>query len=107
MNHDINSIIDELAEIDSASAKIMQKTQQEKKQYSDYITEQKQLYDNDLEQEIDKTIKSYKQSEDIKNKELIEKYKEDCKKNISKLNQLFEDNSEKWADEIFNNVIKE
>ena len=55
MSQDINSIIKQLAEIDSASAKILQKTQ------------------NDIEQ----------------------------------LNRIYNENSAKWVDDIFNEIIKE
>mgnify|MGYP000231822080 FL=1 len=41
MSQDINSIIKQLAEIDSASAKILQKTQDEKAQYAEMIKQQK------------------------------------------------------------------
>ena len=40
MNQDINSIIDQLAEIDSASAKIMQEAGKEKSKYAEYIHQQ-------------------------------------------------------------------
>jgi hypothetical protein len=43
MSQDINSIIKQLAEIDSASAKILQKTQDEKAQYAEMIKQQKLL----------------------------------------------------------------
>ena len=41
MSQDINKIINELAEIDSASAKIMQQSLNEKAKYADYINQQK------------------------------------------------------------------
>ena len=48
MSQDINSIIKQLAEIDSASAKILQKTQDEKAQYAEMIKQQKRAFDEDL-----------------------------------------------------------
>ena len=49
MSQDINSIIKQLAEIDSASAKILQKTQDEKAQYAEMIKQQKRAFDEDLQ----------------------------------------------------------
>lgn len=51
MSQDINSIIKQLAEIDSASAKILQKTQDEKAQYAEMIKQQKRAFDEDLQKE--------------------------------------------------------
>ena len=56
MSQDINSIIDQLAEIDSASAKIMRKTQDEKAKYAEYISRQKQDFDLNLAEQVDAEI---------------------------------------------------
>ena len=47
MSQDINSIIKQLAEIDSASAKILQKTQDEKAQYAEMIKQQKRAFEKE------------------------------------------------------------
>ena len=75
MSQDINSIIKQLAEIDSASAKILQKTQDEKAQYAEMIKQQKRAFD--------------------------------CDNDIEKLNRIYNENSAKWVDDIFNEIIKE
>lgn len=106
MSNDINSIIDELAQIDSASAKIMQKTQQKKNEYSEYITQQKQAFDKTLETEIENALKLHEQSEDARNTQLIKKFRTECENNMAQLNQLFKDNRNDWADTIFNNILK-
>ena len=51
MSQELNSIIDELAKIDSASARIMRKTQDKKAKYAEYITQQKKEFDKKLEQQ--------------------------------------------------------
>lgn len=106
MSQDINSIIDQLAEIDSASARIMQEAQKEKSKYAEYIHQQKQLFDDSLQQKIDKEIAEFQASVDAQSKEQISQCRQDCDKDIAKLEQLFADKGNKWADEIFNNIIK-
>ena len=71
MSQDINSIIKQLAEIDSASAKILQKTQDEKAQYA------------------------------------LKQCRIDCDNDIEQLNRIYNENSAKWVDDIFNEIIKE
>ena len=107
MSQDINSIIEQLAEIDSASAKIMQKTQDEKAKYAEYIHKQKQKFDSALQKEVDSAVEEYKKSVELENKQLIANFKENCEKEIERLQRKFKNNGSKWADEIFNNIIKE
>lgn len=107
MSQDINSIIDQLAEIDSASAKIMQKAQKEKSRYAEYIHQQKQQFDALLQEKVDKEIKEFQDSMDVQRKKQIDQCRIDCDNDIAKLEQLFDKNGTKWADEIFNNIIKE
>lgn len=107
MSQDINSIIEQLAEIDSASAKIMQKTQDEKAKYAEYIHKQKQKFDSALQKEVDSAVEEYKKSVELENKQQIANFKENCEKEIERLQRKFKNNGSKWADEIFNNIIKE
>lgn len=107
MNQDINSIINQLAEIDSASAKIMQQTQNEKTKYAEYINQQKQQYDEKLQKEIDISVLECQKQMDEKSQLEIEKCKSDCNKEIKQLENIFKDKGSEWADHIFNNIIKE
>ena len=103
MSQELNSIIDQLANIDSASAKIMQKTQDEKAKYADYISKEKQAFDQNLEDQVNEYEKTLaKESE----KE-IAKYQEDCNAELAKLESAYNEKTESLAQEIFNNIIKE
>lgn len=103
---DINTIIDQLAEIDSASAKIMQETQVAKTQYSEMITEKKHEFDAMLDSEIEAELKEYRKAILKENEELIEQCKKDCEKTIKALDQSYATNGSGWVDEIFNHIIK-
>ncbi len=107
MSQDINTIIDQLAEIDSASAKIMQKSQVEKTKYSEMITEKKHAFNDELEAQINSAVEEYKKSIEQENQVLLEKSKEDCQKALSQLDKNFDQNGEAWVTEIFNNIVKE
>lgn len=107
MSQDINDIIQQLSEIDSASAKIMQDTQEEKAKYAEYINQEKQIYDVALKEEIKNEVDAYKVSLEEQNKLLLAQCKENCKRDIEALNKSFEENGSQWADEIFNTIIKE
>ena len=107
MSQDINSIIDQLAEIDSASAKIMRKTQDEKAKYAEYISRQKQDFDLNLAEQVDAEIAQYEKSLEKESAEEIEKYKKDCANDIERLDSLYKEKSSFLAEEIFKKIIEE
>ena len=107
MSQDINTIIKQLAEIDAASAKIMQKAQIEKSKYAEYINQQKKTFDDSLQKDIDKEVNELKIAVEAQNKQLIEQYKIDADNDIAMLDKHFKENGEQWANDIFNNIIKE
>ena len=103
MSQDINSIIKQLAEIDSASAKILQKTQDEKAQYAEMIKQQKRAFDekNDYE------VSQFQLALDAENENALKQCRIDCDNDIEKLNRIYNENSAKWVNDIFNEIIKE
>lgn len=107
MNQDINSIIEQLAEIDSASAKIMQQSQNEKTKYTEYINQQKQQFDEKLQKEIDIAVDEFQKQTEQKSEAEIKLCKEKCNNDIKKLDDLFSAKGSDWAENIFNNIIKE
>ena len=107
MSQDLNSIIDQLAEIDSASAKIMRKTQDEKTKYAEHINQQKQDFDKTLEKQVDEEITKFEKDLAKESKEEIEKFQAACKEDMAKLDSFYQEKSDALAEEIFNNIIKE
>ena len=103
MSQELNSIIDQLANIDSASAKIMQKTQDEKAKYADYISKEKQAFDQNLEDQVNAQVNEYEKTLAKES----EKYQEDCNAELAKLESAYNEKTESLAQEIFNNIIKE
>lgn len=107
MSQDLNSIIDQLAEIDSASAKIMRKTQDEKTKYAEYINQQKKDFTLTLEKQVDAEIAQYEKMLEKESEEEVAKCKAAYDKDIEKLDSLYKKKSDSLAEEIFNNIIKE
>lgn len=107
MGQDINKIIDELAEIDSASARIMQQSQNEKAKYAEYINHQKQKYDDELQTKVDAAVLECEKQANKESQAEIDKCKSDCENDINKLSEMFARNGSDWANNIFNNIIKE
>jgi hypothetical protein len=107
MSQELNSIIAQLAEIDSASARIMQKAQNEKSQYAEAIELKKKEFDEALQKQNDEEIKEKEIVLEAQNKEQIADYDEQCAKQLKELEHSFEQNQTQWADEIFNKIIKE
>ena len=107
MSQDINSIIDQLAEIDSASAKIMKQTQDEKNKYAEYISRQKQDFDADLEKQVDSAVADFEKQMSLESEKEIANCKVDCDNAISQLDVYYKEKGESIANDIFNNIIKE
>ena len=107
MSQELNSIIDQLANIDSASAKIMQKTQDEKAKYADYISKEKQAFDQNLEDQVNAQVNEYEKTLAKESKKEIAKYQEDCNAELAKIESAYNEKTESLAQEIFNNIIKE
>lgn len=106
MSQDINKIINELAEIDSASAKLCNNRLMKRK-YADYINQQKKQYDRELQMDVDSCVNEYKEQLNKENEIEIDKCQKECLKDIEKLNNLFASKGEALAEGIFNNIIKE
>ena len=107
MSQDINSIIKQLAEIDSASAKILQKTQDEKAEYAEMIKQQKRAFDEDLQKKNDYEVSQFQLALDAENENALKQCRIDCDNDIEQLNRIYNENSAKWVDDIFNEIIKE
>lgn len=107
MSQDINSIIKQLAEIDSASAKILQKTQDKKAQYAEMIKQQKRAFDEDLQKKNDYEVSQFQLALDAENENALKQCRIDCDNDIEQLNRIYNENSAKWIDDIFNEIIKE
>lgn len=107
MSQDLNSIIDQLAEIDSASARIMRQTQDEKTKYAEYINQQKQDFDLMLEKQVDNEVEEFAKALEKERKAELEKCKADCDKSIAELDSLYKEKSSSLVEEIFQNIIKE
>ena len=107
MGKDINGVIDRLADIDSASEKIMKDTQKAKTDYANYIKKQKDEFDKALQADIDKEVQQFKETVDAENKEKINECRKECDNKLSELNKIVSEKSSEWAEDIFNRIIKE
>ena len=107
MSQDLNSIIDQLAEIDSASAKIMRKTQDEKTRYAEYIQQQKIDFDKKLEEQVDIEIARFEKELATECEQELADFQEACQQDISKLDSFYQKKSNLLAEDIFNRIIKE
>ena len=88
MSQDINSIIKQLGEIDSASAKILQKTQDEKAQYAEMIKQQKRAFDEDLQKKNDYEVSQFQLALDAENENALKQCRIDCDNDIEGMKNL-------------------
>ncbi|MCI9127603.1 MAG: hypothetical protein HFG28_10535 [Eubacterium sp.] len=107
MSQDLNSIIDQLAEIDSASAQIMRNTQDEKTRYAEYIQQQKIDFDKKLEKQVDIEITQFEKELSEKSAQELADFQAACQQDILRLDSFYQQKSNSLAEEIFKSIIKE
>lgn len=107
MSQDLNSIIDQLAEIDSASAQIMRNTQDEKTRYAEYIQQQKIDFDKKLEEQVDIEITQFEKELSEKSAQELADFQAACQQDILRLDSFYQQKSNLLAEEIFKSIIKE
>ncbi|MBQ2642966.1 MAG: hypothetical protein IJF94_04105 [Eubacterium sp.] len=107
MSKNANDVIDQLAEIDSQSSRIIQQTQEKKNAYFDEINQKKHTYDQQSKERIAKEVGEYKASVNAENEKVLDEFSERCKSQIEKMNKDYEEKSDEWAEHIFNRIIRE
>ena len=107
MEKDMKDVLDQLAEINSASAKIMRNTNHEKVAYADYIKEKKSDYDSKIKSQIDKEVEDLRVKIIAENSAILEESHKDLDKNLSALDESYQKNRETWINDIFKSIIKE
>lgn len=107
MSQDLNSIIDQLAEIDSASAQIMRNTQDEKTRYAEYIQQQKIDFDKKLEEQVNIEITQFEKELSEKSAQELADFQAACQQDILRLDSFYQQKSNSLAEEIFKSIIKE
>lgn len=107
MVNDINQVIASLAKIDTASAMIMESTRKEKTAYAEEIKQKSKIFDDNLAKDIENKVSALKESLEKSNLKQIEVYRAESKTTLDKLDSVYNEKKEDWADCIFNHIIKE
>ena len=107
MVNNINEVIANLAQIDSASSKIMESTKKEQSAYSEEIRQKTIDFDRQVDAEIEKKVDALRTELLAANQKQIDEFMDESTKTHDKLDKLFTQKRNEWIDTIFNNVIKE
>lgn len=107
MENDMKEVLDRLAEINSASAKIMKSTNHEKVAYADFIKQKTADYDAEIKSKIEKEVEELRVKIIAENSALLEENKKELEQTLEVLDEAYKTNGDKWAQEIFEHIIKE
>ncbi len=103
----IDEVIGEILKIESTALGIQRDTESEKEEYAVMLENKKMEFDKKLATDTSEKLENLKSElKANKEKELLA-MRNNISCNISKLEKLYEENKEKWVDEIVNRIIKE
>lgn len=107
MDIQIDQIISELSKIDIATSNILSETDSEKSKYEKLIKEKISEFDEKLEKNIKNELDMYENKLLAENTSAIKKIKSETENELAAIDEAYNKNHKKWADEIFNSIIKE
>lgn len=106
MDIQIDQIISELSKIDAATTNIMSQTGSEKEKYEEFIKNKTTDFDKSLEDNIKSELASYESKLRAENESALAKIKSEAESELSRLDKSYQTHHDKWADEIFESIIK-
>jgi predicted outer membrane protein len=100
-------VIDKISEIESAASSIMEHANEQKKAFAKEMDERTAAFDAQLEHETEKEIEKLRAGMEIKMNQRLKQQQDELQKILKAMENNFEVHHTKYADELFNNMIKE
>ncbi|MGN0383747.1 MAG: hypothetical protein ACI4DS_05700 [Eubacterium sp.] len=107
MEKEMNEVITQLSKIEAASAKIMEATKIEEENYAAYIEQQKKEFDDALNKETDLKVEALRADLEMRNTKELSDFKTAAENHLKSLDNKYEKNHTKWAQNILQDLIKE
>nr|WP_314460617.1 ATPase [uncultured Clostridium sp.] len=103
----MDAVIDKISEIESAATSIMEHANEQKKAFAKETEERTAAFDAQLENETEKEIEKLKAGMEIKMNQRLKKQQDELQKILEAMEKNFEVHHTQYAEELFNNMIKE
>lgn len=101
----MNQIIEELSKIDSATEQIILSADNEKEEYTTLNETRKKEYEDSLTEKMNQNTESYKTKVQTDNDNLLKQYRAETEAMLSKLDNAYEQDHNKWANQILQKLI--
>lgn len=105
MELQVKQVIEELSKIDSAAEQIILSADNEKEQYTALNESHKKEFEDSLIEKMNQNTESYKTKIQIDNDNLLKQYRAETEAMLSKLDNAYEQNHNKWANQILQKLI--
>lgn len=105
-DNSIESIINELSKIDSATEKVISTGQNEKNEYNDSIIKKTKEFDKSIEDASAKELDDFENSLRSDAEKKLENVTSEVELEKEKLNKAFDNNKSVWAKSIFEQIIQ-
>ena len=99
--------IDKISEIESAATSIMEHANEQKKAFAKEMDERTAAFDAQLEQETEIEIEKLRAGMEIKMNQRLKKQRDELQEILKAMEKNFEVHHTQYAEELFNNMIKE
>ena len=100
-------VIDKISEIESAATSIMEHANEQKKAFAKEMDERTAAFDAQLEQETEKEIEKLRAGMEIKMNQRLKKQRDELQEILKAMEKNIEVHHTQYAEELFNNMIKE
>lgn len=107
MEYQVEQVISELSKIDNASESILTSADKEKEDYAEEMSEKTKSLDLELKADAQKYIENFKNRLQADNEKLLNQLRANTEKDLQKLDDAFNKNHTKMAEDIFTRLIKE
>lgn len=103
----IDEVIGQLVKIENAATKIQDQTEHEKEEYTKFTEDRIKEFDETLEEDTGKLLSEIRLNLDKKREEDLLAIRESIGEKIRELEKSYEENRDRWVDEIVERIIKE
>lgn len=107
MEKDMKDVLKRLAEINSASEKIVRNTNHEKVAYADYIKQKTAEFDAGIQEQISREVDELRVKIIAENSAVLEENRRDLETTLQALDESYRTNGDTWIENIFKDIIKE
>lgn len=106
-NNSMDQVIAELSKIEASAAGIQNQAERDKEEYAKAMEQKTAEFDARLECETSERLEELRKKLEAEKKEELSAMRADILKQTAKMEEIYNNNSDKWVEDIVGSIIKE